>query len=299
MNKFDKFVSTVAEEMEKRLHKEIKTFTTLKNNDTKIVSLCTMVPGEHISPSINLSALFEVYEAGGNIKDILDEVENMLTSPAVPFPEPDMSDFDKMKSNIYFILVNKEKNKALLKETPHKEWCDLAIVFRCLVEDSKEKDAIASFIIKQNIIDAWNKKGANVSTDSLYALAKENTPKLFPGTVRNMGDVLSDLLGDKAPKEVDYVNDTMFVVSNKTNISGASAILYDGLLDEFYKNSGGDFYILPSSIHETLLVKTDAGVEIPELKNMVQEVNGSQVAADEFLSDSVYYYDGNTVERVA
>ena len=87
----------------------------------------------------------------------------------------------------------------------------------------------------------------------------------------------------------------MFVLTNDTKVNGAAAILNDDIRQEIAEKVG-DFYMLPSSIHETLIIPKDAGMELKELEQMVQEVNQTQVAPGERLSDHVYEYDAKEHE---
>lgn len=91
------------------------------------------------------------------------------------------------------------------------------------------------------------------------------------------------------------IPDTMFVLTNDTKVNGAAAILNDDIRQEIAEKVG-DFYMLPSSIHETLIIPKDAGMEFKELEQMVQEVNQTQVAPGERLSDHVYEYDAKEHE---
>lgn len=91
------------------------------------------------------------------------------------------------------------------------------------------------------------------------------------------------------------IPDTMFVLTNDTKVNGAAAILNDDIRQEIAEKVG-DFYMLPSLIHETLIIPKDAGMEFKELEQMVQEVNQKQVAPGERLSDHVYEYDAKEHE---
>ena len=83
----------------------------------------------------------------------------------------------------------------------------------------------------------------------------------------------------------------MYVLSNADKLNGAAALLDAKTMEDISEKLGGDFVVLPSSIHEVLLVKDDGNASLPELKNMVEEVNATQVAPEEKLTDSVYHYD--------
>ena len=82
----------------------------------------------------------------------------------------------------------------------------------------------------------------------------------------------------------------MYVLSNKSKLNGSGCILYQNLLRSLGKKLESDFYILPSSVHEVLLIPADDQDSYEELTAMVQEVNATQLANEEILSDHVYYY---------
>ena len=79
------------------------------------------------------------------------------------------------------------------------------------------------------------------------------------------------------------------VLTNNNSQLGAAVILYDGVLKDIAK--GEDLVILPSSIHEVLILKAKQNDSPAELKAMVQDVNATQVALEERLSDNVYKYN--------
>jgi hypothetical protein len=92
------------------------------------------------------------------------------------------------------------------------------------------------------------------------------------------------------------VNEKMYVLSNDRGINGASTLLYPNVLYDFASSIRMNFYILPSSIHECILVPDTGKLSKAALKEMVKDVNDSHVSADEVLSNEVYYYDLATDE---
>ena len=86
-------------------------------------------------------------------------------------------------------------------------------------------------------------------------------------------------------------DEKMFVATVPDKVAGAGVIAYQNFMDEAAERVGGDFFILPSSTHEVLLVKDDGEANFRDLKAMVEEVNATQVALEEKLTDSVYHYD--------
>lgn len=84
----------------------------------------------------------------------------------------------------------------------------------------------------------------------------------------------------------------MYVITNKQNLYGAVCILYPDVLKDVAQKLDSDFYVLPSSVHETIAVPAE-NLDInhaSSLKAMVREVNQSELTPEEVLSDNVYYY---------
>ena len=108
----------------------------------------------------------------------------------------------------------------------------------------------------------------------------------------SMFEVLSELMSDSFPQdEFCPADNMMFVLTNESKLNGAAMLLCPETMDKIAEQVGSSYYILPSSIHETLVVPFSDGMNVDDLKNMVHEVNSTQLSADEILSDSVYIYD--------
>jgi len=100
---------------------------------------------------------------------------------------------------------------------------------------------------------------------------------------------------EMAAQMIPEAPDTMYVLTNDTKVNGASEILRDDIRQEI-ADKIGDFFVLPSSIHETLIIPKSAGMDRKELEQMVQKVNQTQVLPEERLSDHVYEYDAKEHE---
>ena len=108
-----------------------------------------------------------------------------------------------------------------------------------------------------------------------------------------MGEVIGDLLGMEDDPLMDEAPAKLYVLSNESLQFGAAALFYPGVIEKISKSIPEGFYILPSSIHEVLILPKNQG-EKAMLENMVQEINETQVAPDEVLSDFVSEYDSQT-----
>lgn len=266
-----------------------------KNNGLVLTGITILKKDCNIAPTIYLNQAFEQYQEGRTLESICREFIRVYEEHKVQtdFDVSCVTDFSKVQSRICYKLVNAGKNEVLLADTPHILLEDLAVVFYILV--SSEAEGTGTITIKNNMLEIWD-----VNTDALYELALTNTQQLFRGTVKSMANVMMDILSEQMDEEsamefFDMMvgeNDMipMYVCTNTMKLNGAGVILYNGLLQEFADRVGSDVFILPSSIHETLLIPANADMDTEYLRDMVRTVNRTEVAPDEILSDNVYYY---------
>lgn len=200
--------------------------------------------------------------------------------------------FESVKKSIVYKLISTERNGELLEDIPHLDFLDLSIVFQCLA--SEDEFGMASMLVHNVHLRLWD-----VSVEELYKEARENTPKLMPHTIKRMAEVLLEIEKSENPKGFDcdehmeeYVDKVpMYVLSNEKRVEGAACMLYPNLLRDFSDTIGSSFYIIPSSIHELLVLPAKDTEKKEEIRSMIKEINDTQVSANEILSYSLYYYD--------
>lgn len=206
-------------------------------------------------------------------------------------------EYVKVKSNIVYKLINTERNRELLEDIPYIEFLDLSIVFQYLI--SKKESHLETLLIHNVHTKLWG-----VTVEELYRAAEENTQKILPYELRNMTDVMDEILeaeGTEEFKQEDCMaepesNKLMYVLSNQKSIEGAVSIIYPGLLRDFADKIGSSFYIIPASIHEVLLLPAENPEDRENLKDMVREINDTQMEAEEILSYSLYWFDKDKSE---
>ena len=324
---FQEFLRVVKSEIEGKFDKEysISYNHVVKNNGLELEGLVIFKEGETVVPNIYVNEYYDMYKKTGDINFVISKIiemyETALTSNFVNDFSIDYT-FDNMKDKIYYRIVNYEKNIKLLNDIPHKKFLDMVIAFYCLIDTTT--DGIASIRITNDHLEKWK-----INKYDVLDIAMKNTPRIFPGVIRSMKDVIKDLIlkssldnvfsdGDEYDTSfnesgnVYYFNKNekldediieemlhrltydkncdMYVLSNKTGLNGASAMLYNGLIEQFAEKVNSNLYILPSSIHEVILMPYNEEYEIEELKKMVKEINSTQVPKGDVLSDSVYIY---------
>ena len=244
-----------------------------------------------IAPNIYLSVMYEDYKQHENIEKSLQDAAKVVE---VAMKENKVSNIDVDKEftpdKVYMVLVNKEQNREMLAKVPHRDFQDLAVIYRWLVD--KSSDGIMSTIITDGIAER-----IGMTEEQLFMHSVENTKELFPPKIQTMDEVIMEmmdmdrefaeamgLMADRDPKE------TMWVLTNERGLNGAVSMLYEENLQKIANRVGTDMYILPSSTHETILVSVEMG-DAQSLAEMVNEINMSQVELKDRLSNNVYHYD--------
>lgn len=200
-------------------------------------------------------------------------------------------DFDRIKENIVVAAVNAKSNEGLLKDTPHVIREDLALIYKVLLKRGGPE--FATVTVKNQHMELWN-----TDVETLNKLAMENSRRLMPAVIKDMNEVMLELMGDRVTDGMFELiensmpeKERMYVITNPDKMYGAGAVFYDeegvaALADKL----GSDLYILPSSIHEMLAVSAEH-YEPETLTKMVIEVNAGEVEPEEQLSNNVYRYD--------
>lgn len=200
--------------------------------------------------------------------------------------------FDSVRKNIVYRLINTKRNADLLEDIPHMEFLDLSIVFHCMV--SQEETRYAAIRVHNLHMKLWD-----ISVEELYQAAKKNTPQLLPYQLKSMAEVLRELEETENPEEYDYDrcmaeladSGPMYVLSNKSVVEGAACMLYPDIMRDISDTIDSSFFMIPSSVHELLILPAETLEGWEKVKNMLKEINDTQVEPEEILSYSLYYYD--------
>lgn len=257
-----------------------------KNNGVMLRAITIVNPDSNISPTIYLNDFKKQYEETHDIDEICNKIAELNEKhEAVEFDVDSVVNFSKVKTRICAKLISRERNRNLLKNVPYREFLDLAVVYFVSLEEME----FASILIHDNLLERWG-----VTEEELYSCAMQNMPKLFPENILPMSEVLKDMLSVEAMPEEAFavIEDTIYVATNQSKIFGAAVLLYPRFLEHEAEALGRNFYIIPSSVHEVLIIPAEKiEQDADELLEMVKEVNTTQVSDEEVLSDNVYYYD--------
>jgi hypothetical protein len=281
---FHVFVEEVVALLQDRMGEDydVRKEEVTKNNDVKLTGVAIMKKTENISPTIYLEGAYEDYQDGENLEELADRIiacyeERM---PAAAFNMDFFQDFELVKDRIFYKLVNYEKNRRMLAELPHFRWKDLAIVFYYAMEPGEIGRAF--IMIHKHHLEMWGQ-----SAEALYSTAQRNMKQQMPELLVPMKDFLAQTAGVEIGKDT-YM--PMYILSNQEQMYGASALLYSKRIKNLADSLQCDLIILPSSVHEFLLLPDDGENEYTFYRQMVEDVNTTQVEPEEILSYSLYRY---------
>ncbi|MCM1387097.1 MAG: DUF5688 family protein [Bacillus sp. (in: Bacteria)] len=303
---YEKFKKELTKKLQEHYGKKAQTgiYTVKKNNGCSYDGVqITMEDAEkNVTPVISLDSLYEFYCKGSLamqecVNAVCREREKYeATGSILKFAESVM-DWNTVKDKVYPVLLSTQKNGELLKDLIFTPMLDLSIIYAIRMEITKESSGnvkVSRHLLKQYGIDE-----KQLHKQAMRNLAKDGYH------FQDMQSLIRDMLhteenaDDKAgcgreKTEENTAQAEMYVLTNQGKAYGAAGILHKKLVREFAK--GQSFFILPSSVHETIFVPVTNPSDKAVFDNMVEEVNAAQVRAEEQLSDHCYYYDGQTDE---
>lgn len=297
---FGEFVSEMQARIQARYPDcKVRAVPVDKNNGVHLTGIIIMPEEQNLAPNIYMENFYEEYLAGGQIEDLVDAVVQFYEEHKVQeeISLPDVTDFEAVKDLICFKLINGERNREMLKSMPHRQFLDLAVIYYIPVTLASDSDG--RITVTDRHFCLWG-----VDEDTLYRHAVENTRRMVPVELRSMKDVAREILlrengGTSLPEQTDDVPDfPMYILRcGNDRQATAAALLYESVLREFAKRYG-DFYILPSSVFEVMLLPAanPSPWDSAYYRSMVREVNRTQRLPEEVLSDSAYLYHADTGE---
>ncbi|MCI8502678.1 MAG: hypothetical protein HFH00_02440 [Dorea sp.] len=265
----------------------VRIHTAEKNNGTIRRGLTLTEQDINISPTIYLEEYYRQFQNGGSLEHITSDILRLYNEVRFQksWGEEKLYDYSQVKEKVIYRLVNYKSNEKMLRNVPYIVYLDLAIVFCVLLEVTKY--GTATMAIRNDHLDLWG-----VEKEELYRQASENTSKFLPDDFSSMSAVIEELTEEsEAHISFEDKEEEMYVLSNRIHSYGAAAILYSGRMEGIGMYLKSNYYILPSSVHEVIVVPEKAAVEKEDLSAMVAEINRTQVEAEEVLSDHAYYYD--------
>lgn len=280
---------------------KIKVHKMYKNNDICLHSIVITYGDQRCVPNIYMDEYYHKYKMGFmSLGQIACEVikERDILGHQMIEPIGKMT-WEDVKDKVFYRLVNLGMNKKKLEKMPYMEYLDLAVTCRLL--HSADKIGIASADITYEEMELFG-----ATEEELFVQARENTEKLFPVEFKSLLSTIEAMMGRKFGFEGTDIEEKMdseiagrfemYVLSNTLGINGAGVILYSDVLKQIAEQlDTNTLYLLPSSVHEFMVLKEYRSIE--DMKSLVKDANHCVVAGMDLLSDNVYKYD-RTTDRV-
>lgn len=251
------------------------------------------------SPTIYLEPIFEDFTKAEPFIDTKKEIQWIKETfmPLIFNNKMDinkiyqiMNNYESVKPHLFVELLNTESNMNYLADAVTKQILNLSLVVRVAFDmKNEDENRISSVVVKKNMISKWG-----ITSDQLFVDAIENFPTILPMTLYSFDDVEQAILEKRDITEVEWYSNlryTPFIVSNSRKLYGAAAMVQDDFFKEMVYITGESFYVIPSSIHDLIILPKSFVPNDNTLNEMVQEVNKTQVEPEERLSDFAYYYD--------
>lgn len=296
---YEEFKEQLTEDLKQNLYErtgiehDISVHSVQKLQNESYEALSVRPENSPIAVSLDVQSLFAAYESGRSFDEVRDRAVSTVSEGLSSQPQinlGDLTDYDVMKEKLAIQVVATERNAEMLANIPHKEMEDMSLVCRFVVETGEA--GMGSILVNNSMLENFG-----ITNDQLFDDAMKYAPDLRPSEIKSMADMLAEIMGidvselDEQFGAAPNAEVPMYVASTQDRTNGAGIIAYPGFLDMAAEKIGGDFFLLPSSVHEVIIVPDNGKADFRALEAMVQEVNATQVEPKDQLSDHVYHYD--------
>lgn len=285
------FAEDIKEKLYERGYDDVRiSFNNVEKTNQNYEAMSVVPEGNNVGVNFNIENAFASYEHTDDYAGVLASATMVIADGLDRAPAIDVSalmDYENMKEKLSVEVISADANADLLANVPHDRMEDLAVVYRFVMESSE--DGRASILVTNNLMDRMG-----VSHEQLRSDALENSPEIRPVVIMGMNEVMKEMMGPEVYEMFgipDDAEETMYVATVPDKNSGAGVIAYQDFMDQAAERVGGDFFVLPSSINEILLVPDNGDMTADALRDMVKDVNAKEVSPEERLSDNVYHYD--------
>ncbi len=310
--RYEVFLDNICRMVSDRLGEsaDVSLHKVLKNNGTVLDGLVIRDSSSVAAPTIYLNPYYREAEQGMPLSRITDHILMVREqNPGIPEELLEASlDFKAAREHISYRLISRAQNRRLLSTAPHFPYLDLAVIF-CLSYEAKKGGSMQA-VIENHLLEEWH-----VEKEDLIPLAETYSPILMPPVLMNMEDTLKrhrkdfavsgasgprksesgeaeegEMAGEPESACIFPSGNPLYVLTNSFGRYGATSVLFPGILKELSEKLDDDLALIPSSVHEFLIVRQKDAFPDQELNEMIRSVNETDVLPEERLSDHAYYY---------
>lgn len=293
---YEEFKETLMEDLKQGIYEQTgKECTISVSNVTKLQNesyeAFTIRPEDSaVGINMDVEGLFKEYQKVGDYDKVFDRAFEGVINSFEKQPNIDIQkigDYDSMKERLSIQVVATERNAEMLSDIPHKEFEDMSMVCRFVLNFGDHEQG--SVLVNNSMLERYG-----VTQEQLFEDALKYAPTIKPSEIKSMAEMMAEITG----MDINEINGSiggdkvpMYVASTSDRVNGAGILAYPDFLENAAEKLGGDFFVLPSSLHEIILVPDDGETDFHVFENMVREVNETQVDPKEQLTDHAYHYD--------
>ena len=249
----------------------------IHKNNRNLHGIILRLPGTRIAPVFYYEDFYDAYVHGSSIEECIRRMAAFVRDN--PIPDDCLGDvfssWENVRERLILKLINYKKNREQLSHIPHRIYGDMAVVTQVYLDDPKiGKGAV---MVDESLIDVWS-----VDKEKVFDAAYENMRRY---RIRSFNLLDYDL--EDRPDEKDAPN--IYVVSYDAPFPGAAALLRTEYLTDFARKKNTDFYVLPVSVHEFLLIEKREGMEDGLLVDMLHSINSDRNLCGNMLSEEVFF----------
>ena len=261
-----------------------------KNNGITLTGITASRPENSGGACIYLNGFYEGYcDSQITLDWVTEDVYSKLMEHCNDLDGVDMRmlwDWEAAKGRIRAKLVNREMNRELLKKVPYREFLDLAVIYYVTL-DGLSESGTAAFTVSDQNMEVWRK-----DENALYQMAVSNMRLDGEPVFEDMEEIIRSMIPDAMPDlAVGIPKIRSYVLTNPKKVFGAVELLDGNTLTEIGDKLGSDYMVLPSSLHESIILPVDGRISYQELADIVTDINRNVVSIVERLSDHVYLYE--------
>ena len=251
---------------------------TVEKLDDQYTGLMVRIDDKPSAPIANLDNFFREYQDSGSLDMIMTRMAEVLQMEAPFIADLDaLSNYAEVKKKLFVRLSLLDNSEAIIAGSPHTVISDMAMTYHIFVKCDDDADGFLSARITNAMLD-----GYGVSEKELHHDALRNTTFILEPKIQSMLEALTGVSDD---------DPTIMIVTNQEAAYGAGILFCEGVMPHLADVMGGDYFIIPSSIHEMLAVPDNGTHTAADLLLMLTDANATVVRPEEVLSRHIYHYD--------
>lgn len=263
-----------------------ETTNVIKRNDEKLIGIIGRT-SHALCPTVYVEPFYQNYRQGMSADEVIDRMAEIFWQEHLSVKSElsirnNMEDFEKIKDRLIIVLSSLDMNEQWLKDKCYRPFLNLAATVGILVDVDETSNSIIH--VKEKMLDMWN-----VTFEYIFEVAKENS--FIESNIR-FKDIYDVLTLDGISLDADA--GLLYVATNRHNFMGANLLMNNSFLYEIAEKLQDSFYIIPSSVHELLVLPACQVQDIEGLNLLIQNINDTEVILSDRLSYTLYYYDCTT-----